>query len=61
VCLPTIKYYFFCRGHPVVFKLKDIKNSLVSVKHNNIIYFIFILIKCFGQLTIMRPSLQHLE
>jgi len=53
---------FFCRGHPVVFiKLKDIKNILVSVKHNNILYFIVILTKCFGQLTIMRPSLRHLE
>jgi hypothetical protein len=37
--------------------LKDNK----AIKHNSTFYFLFILTTCFGQLTIIRPSLQNLE
>jgi len=39
--------------------LKD--NKIVSGLKHNIFYFIFILMTCFGQLTIIRPALQNLE
>jgi len=37
------------------------KLCLVSVKHNNIFHIIFIWTTCFGQLTVIKPSLQNLE
>ena len=38
-----------------------IKQFLVSIKHNNILFYFVLMMICFGHLTIIGPSLQNLE
>jgi hypothetical protein len=45
----------------VFIKLKEIKNSFWFQSNTTKVCFIFILTTCFSLLTIIRPSLQHLE
>jgi hypothetical protein len=55
-------YNFFSRGHPIVLlNSKTTKIVPGFTQQHNVLFYFILMTTCFGQLAIIRPSLQNLE